>query len=297
MTLPCFELTEPTSIGEACRMLQGNGEIRLIAGGTDLLVGMKRKGARADLVVSLSRIGELRSMWFPDQTTLVLGAMVSIDDISESPLIKANFPALSNAAGKVGSPEIRNRATIGGNICATRPAGDTIGPLIAYGATVEIAGPTGARSAAVESIFGGSGQTTLGKDEILTSIWLKRPADGTGASYAKFTVRHTLEVPLVSVTSVVSLENGVCRSATLVLGAVAPTFMRCPAAEGLLTGKEMSEAVAERAGYLAGNMCSPTSGLPGLAHYRRRLVEMLVKQSLLEAASVPKSNCGGLRTE
>jgi carbon-monoxide dehydrogenase medium subunit len=283
--LPRFELAEPISVGEACGILQGNDKARVMAGGTDLLVSMKKKTATAELVVSLGKIQGLRTISFSDPTTLIIGPTATVAEVAESSLIETNFPGLAFAAGKLASPQIRNRATIGGNICTARPAGDTIGPLIAYGATVRIAAARGERTAAVESIFKGPGQTTIGKDEILTSIELKRPAGSTGASYVKYTIRKAMEIALVSVTAVVSMDNGVCRSARVVLGAVAPTFIRCPAAESYLSGKEISEDVAERAGQLAVDACSPISDVRGSAGYRRRLVQVLVKRAILEAAA------------
>ncbi len=285
MILPRFELAEPASVGEACALLQSNGKARVIAGGTDLLVSLKKKAVSAELLVSLAKIRGLSGMAVSEKDHLSIGPMVSIAEIAGSPQVEASFPALSKAAGKLGSLQIRNRATIGGNICTARPAGDTIGPLIAYGATVEITSPKGSRSAPVETIFKGPGQTTVGKDEIITSIVLKQPTGRNGASYLKYTIRNAMEIALVSVTTVISIDNGVCRSARVVLGAVAPTFIRCPAAEAYLTGKKISDDVASHAGSIAVDTCRPITDVRGSADYRRRLVQVLVKRSLLEAAS------------
>ena len=289
MILPRFELKEPNSVSEACDILRQNGNARIIAGGTDLLVNLKRKVIKADRLVSLANIVELKETSFPDGASMALGPMVTIADITSSPMIKTNFRALYLAAGKLGSPQVRNRATIGGNVCTARPAGDTIGPLIAYGATAQITGATSERTQTLETLFRGPGQTSIKPDEILTAITLKRPANGTHGSYVKYTIRNAMEIALVSVTTVVSLERSVCRSATVVLGAVAPTFVRCPATENFLVGKKITEEVAESAGKLVVEACSPITDVRASADYRRRLVQILVKRSLLEAISAPSN--------
>ena len=293
MVLPRFELAEPTTIGDACRILQFDAEAVIVAGGTDSLVGAK-KNSSAELGVSLARIDELKGMSFPDQETLMLGSMLTIAELAESPLIRANFPALSKAAGTVGSRQIRNRATIGGNIFSARLVSDTIGPLIAYGAAAHIAGPDGTRTALVESIAGGPGRAGIGRDEILTSIALKRPADGAGGSYCKYTVPGGVGVTLASVAAVIWMEYGACSSGRIVLGAVAPSFVRCPAAERYLVGRHISEDVAEMASQLEAEACSPATRSCGLACYQRRLVQILVRRGLVEAAASQEADCRGV---
>jgi carbon-monoxide dehydrogenase medium subunit len=246
---------------------------------------MKKKVITTDLIVSLASIPALKRMSFPKKATLSLGPMITIADIAGSQLIMDNFPVLSKAAVKLGSPQVRNRATIGGNICTARPAGDMIGPLIAYGATVRVAGVGGERIEPVEAVIRGPGQTTIRSNEILTSITLNKPVKNTGGSYIKYTIRNAMEIALVSVTTLVSFEGDVCRSARVVLGAVAPTFVRCPAAEEYLVGKRISEDVAEKAGLLVVDACRPISDVRASADYRRRLVQVLTKRSLLESTA------------
>ena len=285
MILLQFELIEPDSVIKACDFLQHNDKARIIAGGTDLLVNLKKKTIISDLLVSLDKISGLNNISFPDRSILSLGPLLTIADIAESPLIKAHFPVLSQAAGKLGSPQVRNRATIGGNICTARPAGDTIGPLIAYGATAQITGAIGVRTQPFATLFQGPGQTSIGRGEILTAIMIKRPVGNIRGNYIKYTIRKAMEIALISITTLVSLENSVCSSAKIILGAVAPTFIRCPAAEDFLVGKKITDDIADRAGKLAINACSPISDVRASADYRRKLVKILVKRSLLEAIS------------
>jgi CO/xanthine dehydrogenase FAD-binding subunit len=285
MILPRFELVEPTKIEEVCDILQKQEKVKVIAGGTDLLVNMKRKVIAADMLVSLSKIPELSGLFFSDKTGLEIGSMVRIADINVSPVIKAQYPGLATAAGKLGSPQIRNRATIGGNVSSARPAADMVGPLIAYGAIARIATPGGVREEPLEKIFKGPGQTTLAKGEFLMGMRIHTPEKNTGISYIKYGIRHAMEIALVSVTSLVVLEKGTCRLARVVLGAVAPTFIRCPKTEGFLTGKEISEQVVEEAGDLASQSCSPITDIRASADYRRQLVRVLTKRTINEAVA------------
>lgn len=285
MILPQFQLAEPTTIRNACAALQNAEGSTVMAGGTDLLVRMKQKFTTAGLVVSLDKIPKLKSTAFSSRKGLTLGSMVTIAEVAESPVIRANYKVLSTAAGKLGSLQVRNRATIGGNICTARPSGDTIGALVAYDATLQITGPEGAREELLQNVILGPGRTTIARDEILTAINLPVPARNTGGSYTKYGVRNAMEIAIVSVTCLVSIQDGVCRSARVVLGAVAPTFIRCPAAEESLIGKKISEDVALRAARLASEASTPNTSRRGSAAYRRELVLVLTKRGLLEAAA------------
>ncbi len=285
MILPRFELLEPSSVQEICKALQSSGNGRVIAGGTDLLVNLKKKVFTADTIISLDKASELKEVSFSDEKGLTLGSAVRIIDVVDSPVIQKNYPALSTAAGKLGSWQIRTRATIGGNVCSARPAADTIGPLIAYGATAVIAGPNGTREELIETIYKGPGQTTLGKGEILQAIKLPKPAAGTRVVYTKYGIRQAMEIALVSVTTSVTLENGTCKDGKIVLGAVAPTYVRCIKTEEFIKGKAITEDIAEQAGQIASENCKPITDIRASADYRRQLVKVLVKRNLLSSVA------------
>jgi aerobic carbon-monoxide dehydrogenase medium subunit len=265
-------------------MLRQDEKARVIAGGTDLLVNMKRGVASAGLIISLKRIPELRTIQMPGRTNLAIGPMMTIAEVASSSLVRDDFPVLANAAGKLGSMQVRNLATVGGNICTARPAGDTIGPLVAYGASARIANGNSERTESFERLFKGPGQTTVKHDEILTSVMLKKPAPDTRGSYIKYTIRNAMEIALVSVTTLLTMEGEICRQARVVLGAVAPTFVRCEVTEGFLIGKRVTPEVAKAAGKLVIDACSPITDLRATADYRRELVQTLVERSLLESA-------------
>jgi carbon-monoxide dehydrogenase medium subunit len=283
MILPKFELLEPTTVEEVCSALQSYDNARVIAGGTDLLVNLKKKVFTADTLISLDKVSSLKEISFSPEKGLSLGSAVRIIDVVNSSVAREHFPALATAAGKLGSWQIRNRATLGGNVCSARPAADTIGPLIAYGAVARIAGPKGTREEAIETIYKGPGMTTLGKGEILQAILLKTPQKNSRAVYAKYGIRQAMEIALVSVTVQVNLENSTCSSGRIVLGAVAPTYIRCSKTEEFITGKPITEETAEQAGQIASESCAPITDIRASADYRRQLVKVLVKRNLLQA--------------
>jgi CO/xanthine dehydrogenase FAD-binding subunit len=286
MILPRFNLLEPTSLTEVCKALESGDNTRIIAGGTDLLVNLKKKVFTANTLISLDKIDELKEVSYSDTEGLTIGSAVRIIDIVESPVINSVFPALAAAAGKLGSWQIRCRATIGGNVCSARPAADTIGPLIAYSATARIAGPDGERDEAIETIYKGPGQTTLGKGEMLAAIKIKPPAENTGVTYGKYGIRQAMEIALISATTLVTLDDNVCKTARIVLGAVAPTYIRCQKTESFLTGNTITEDIAEQAGQIASQSCSPITDIRASAAYRRQLVKVMVKRNLLKSVAV-----------
>jgi CO/xanthine dehydrogenase FAD-binding subunit len=273
-------------VQEVCKALQSKDNARVIAGGTDLLVNLKKKVFTADVLVSLDKIGELKEISYSGEKGMTIGSMARIIDVIDSPIVQKHYPALSIAAGKLGSWQIRNRATIGGNVCSARPAGDTIGPLIAYGAIGRIAGPNGVREEAIETLYLGPGKTTLAKGEILVSIKLKTPEKNTGVSYTKYGIRQAMEIALVSVTTLVTMDKNICRTGRIVLGAVAPTYIRCAKTEKFITGKTITTEIAEQAGQIASESCSPITDIRASADYRRQLVRVLVKRNLLKSAGV-----------
>ncbi len=288
MILPRFELSEPTSVQEACRILERSNNARVIAGGTDLLVNLKKRVFTADLLISLDKIAGLGGISFSREAGMTIGSMARIADIAASPVVMQNFPALAVACGKLGSAQVRNRATIGGNVCSARPAAETIGPLTAYGAVAVIAGPDGVREQPIERFFKGPGQTVIAKGELLTGLKIPAWPPHTGASYMKHGIRRAMEIAVVSVTTLATIENDICRRARVVLGAVGPTFIRCPVTEAFLEGKKISEEVADQAGQMAVNACTPITDIRASADYRRQLVRVMVKRSLLEASSQAK---------
>jgi aerobic carbon-monoxide dehydrogenase medium subunit len=288
MILPRFEYTAVSTPEEAISLIAGyEGQAEFIAGGTDIMVNMKRRIVHPDLLVSIHKLDQLRGFDQRSKNQFRIGVLNSMHDIAASDKITKHFSALAAAAGGMGSPQIRNRATIGGNLVSSRPAADTIGPLIGYGAQVRLQGLKDERLVPMESFCTGPGECVLFDNEIMTDILLEIPRRNTHGVYLKFGTRKSMEISIVSVTTILTLDDGgLCQKARIVLGAVAPTFIRAPEAESLLQGKRLSENLASQAGELAQQSCNPITDTRASAEYRRMLVRALTRKSILQIATL-----------
>jgi aerobic carbon-monoxide dehydrogenase medium subunit len=285
MLLPKFEYHEPKTLSEAGRILdEMGGKASILAGGTDLMVNMKRGKASPKHVVSLSRIGELKQAG-RDQGSLTIGACVTVADLRELEEVKAEYKGLFEAAGLLGSPLIRNLATVGGNIVTARPAADLPPPLIAYGATIELKKEAGERTLPLEEFFKGPGETMIEQGEILCSVVLRQPPLYSGGGYVKLGVRRALEISLVNVAAFFALDgpSGPIQEARVVLGAVAPIPIRALSAEQVLMGERPGDALFEKAGEAASKDAKPIDDFRASADYRREMVKVLTRRALREA--------------
>jgi carbon-monoxide dehydrogenase medium subunit len=235
-------------------------------------------------VISLEKISALKQIQYTEAAGLTMGSMVTISELSETPVIKQKFPLLATAANKIGSPQIRNRATIGGNICTARPAGDTIGPLTAYGAEVQLVLGKESRWEPISKFITGPGKTNRKDGEVLAAIRIKPFPANTGVSYIKYGVRKAMEIAMVSVTTVLTFKGDECEKAIIVLGAVAPTFIHSDDAEAALKSRKITTPVAEQAAEMAAACCRPITDTRASAEYRRDLIQVLTKRGILEAA-------------
>ncbi len=281
MLLPRFEYDEPKSLEEACEIMASHGaKAKLLAGGTDLLVNMKKKILSPAHVVSLSRVEPLKTIE-GSNGSIRIGALTTAASVAEAQGVKKGLSALARGASWLGSPLIRNLATIGGNLASARPAADFPPPLIAYGAQVLLKKKGGERTVPLDAFFKGPGMTVVQPDEILAEIVVPKPPPGSGAGYMKLGVRKTLEISIVNVATFLSLDSGgVIRNARVVMGAVAPTPIRAPSAETLLNGQRPSQEVFAKAGDAAAGDCRPIDDFRGSSEYRREMVKVLTRRAL-----------------
>jgi carbon-monoxide dehydrogenase medium subunit len=214
-----FGYERPATLAEALALLEAHGpSARLLAGGTDLIIRLRDGSARPPVVIDVKRIAELDPGIREEGGHLVIGARTVMTDIAADPRVRRHFVALAEAAAVVGSVQIRNRATLAGNICNASPAADTAPPLLVYDATVVAAGPGGVRRIPVDDLFVKSGVTTLAPGEIVTAIELPVPAGRVGASHQRRTRRRGHD--LASVTLSVAIDGtGTTR---LAYGSVGP---------------------------------------------------------------------------
>jgi CO/xanthine dehydrogenase FAD-binding subunit len=285
MILPKFEFYEPASVTEACGLLNRHpGQARVIAGGTDLLVNMKKKILNPQHLISLMRVAELARLE-RSNGTLWIGPAVTVSEIAASETVAKDFCALSQGARALGTPLIRNLATIGGNVGSARPAADLPPSLMVYGAELVLAGPSGERRMPIRDFFKGPGLTAAGDDEIVAAIIVKAPTGYAGAGYLNLGVRKSQDCNIVNVASFLELDDKAERitTARIALGSVGPTPLRALKAENVLQGEKPDEQTFEQAAEAATQDCTPILDFRGSAEYRRDMVRVLTRRTLAMA--------------
>jgi CO/xanthine dehydrogenase FAD-binding subunit len=284
-----FDFYQPASLAEASRLLKENGPGgRFLAGGTDLVIAMKEKGLLPKYIVDLKRVPGLIGIRENGDGSITIGALTTMYTIETSPLIKKKYPFLSQSAAEVGSIQIRNRATIGGNMANATPSADTAPALIALNATAKIASAAGERTVPLEEFFRGPGQTIMSADEIVTEITIPKTGPQLVGDYIKFSPRDMMDLAYIGVAVVYNLAaDRRCTGVRIVLGAVAPTPIRAKNSEALLEGKVLTEELAEQVGAEAAKESKPISDVRSSADYRRAMVGVMSKRALLNAAVGP----------
>ena len=278
-----FELALPRSIDEALRVLSDRGsEAKLLAGGTDLLPQMKNGLLKPACVIDLSGVASARALQ-SDARGLRIGAAVAARTLERDATARATYTSLAESGALVGSVQVRNLATLGGNLCNAAPSADMAPPLLALDAEAVIVGPKGERRVPFADFFVGVRRTVLAPDEILLEIVVPAPGPRSGGNYLRHTPRRELDIAVVGVASQLTLSNGVCAKARIALAAVAPVPLRARAAEQALEGKPVTAEAIERAAELALGVAKPISDQRGSADYRRHLVRVLTRRTLRTA--------------
>lgn len=278
-----FELVLPRSVDEALRVLSDRGsDAKLLAGGTDLLPQMKNGLLKPGCVIDLSGVASARALQ-ADARGLRIGAAVAARTLERDATARATYTSLAESGALVGSVQIRNLATLGGNLCNAAPSADMAPPLLALDAEAVIVGPKGERRVPFADFFVDVRRTVLAPDEILLEIFVPAPGPRSGGNYLRHTPRRELDIAVVGVASQLTLSNGVCSKARIALAAVAPVPLRARAAEQALEGKPVTVEAIERAAELAVGVAKPISDQRGSADYRRHLVRVLTRRTLRTA--------------
>jgi len=285
LLLPKFDYHEPENMRSALELMSSlKSNAKIIAGGTDILVNMKKGVISPKYLVSL---GKMKELFVLEQRKkgIAIGSHVIISELAESGLLWKNFSVIAKAASVLGSPLIRNRATIGGNIVTARPAADLPPALMAVGAKVELKGKKGRREVSLDEFFLGPGKTVIRADEILTKIIINELPPFTGGDYMKLGHRKALEIAIVAVAARVTLDKpqGIIKNVRIILSAVAPQAIHAVSAEKVLINEKPTEKLIERAATLAMQDCSPITDIRGGAEYRKEIVKVLTKRTLLNA--------------
>ena len=281
-----FTYFAPTTLDEAVILLAEHGwGARVLAGGTDLLLRLKAGQWRPRCVVNIKRIPGLDEISFDPASGLRLGTLVTAADLERSEVVQAHYPALAQGAGVMASRQIRNLATVGGNLCNGAPSADLAPPLIALGGSAVIVGSGGQRQVPLDEFFLGPGQTGLEPGELLVTVAVPPPPPGSAAVYLKHSPRRAMDIAVVGVAvamvrSQTPVSNSRCEDVRIVLGAVAPTPLRARRAEESLRGQEVTRERVEEAARTAAQEAQPIDDVRGSAWYRRRMVEVLTRRGL-----------------
>lgn len=276
-----FELERPKSLQEAVSILNSfGGRAVPKAGGTDLLINMKKRLVKPEVVVDLSLIPELSGVSFDKNTGLSIGATATCTEVLKCKEVKINFPALYDACLSHSDWHIRNRATVVGNVCSAVPSGDILPALYCYEATVKITGPKGEREVPISSFIQGPRKTDLRLGEIVTGISVPLPKGRSSGCYLKHGRRNALDLAQVGVCCV-AVENNGSVEYRLAYGAVAPTPVRAIEAEKVIKGvKEPDDLLLEEAASLAQKAVKPITDVRASSSYRLAMVGELTKRAV-----------------
>jgi carbon-monoxide dehydrogenase medium subunit len=274
---------QPTTTSEALALLAEHGEqVRVIAGGTDLILELERGVRRQRVLVDITRIPDLDFIDLDEaKGEITLGALVTHNDVAASPLLDARAFPLARACWEVGAPQIRNRGTVAGNLVTASPANDTITPLWALDGAVTLASqPRGLRRLPFDQFFKGVRRTALEPDEMVTAIHLRALPASSRGTFIKLGLRRAQAISLVNVAVVLDFDGDLVTAARITLGSVAPTIVRAREAEASLVGRPLKDTGMHHAAELAVQAAHPIDDLRASADYRASMVGVLVERAL-----------------
>ncbi len=288
MYVPDIEMHEAANLEEASALLtQHAPDVRVLAGGTDLLVDLKTGRASYAHLVSICHIADLHGISeTPDG--LRIGALTTVTQLANNPIVRERFAPLLDAATKMAAPQVRNAATVGGNIVSAVPCADLPPILMTMNASVETWSPEGTRTLPLDSFFVGVRQTQLRPDELLTAVIVPHQPKGFGAAYARFALREGNAIAVAGVAASLQLGGDVVSDARVALGAVAPIPKLVESAREALVGNAADETAFQQAATLAMEAAEPISDIRGSADFRREVVEVMARRALQTALSRAK---------
>lgn len=281
---------QPKTIDEALEALsRSRGKARVIAGGTDLVLQLRRGDRKAETLVDVTRIVELLSIE-EDGEFVVVGAAATHAQIATAALVREKTAVLAEAAGEVGSPELRNTATIGGNVVNAQPAADTALALLALDAEADILSAGGRRRMKLSDLYAGVGQSRVDSTaELVHSFRFRSPGGRAGTAYRRLGKCKSIALPVLCAAAVVTLQEDRFGSAAIAMGPVAPHPARATAAEEWLVGQPASAESIARAAALAEDQAAPRDSLLRCARaYREAMVAVLVRSVLEDAVTAAR---------
>ncbi len=275
----------PRTVAETVALLaNANGTARVLAGGTDLLAQMRIGEIHPELLVDVKKIPELGSVEQLTGGSFRIGAAVCGADLEEHAALKAAWPGVVEAAALIGSAQIQNRASLGGNLCNASPAADSVPALIAAAAVCTIAGPAGERTVSVEDVITGPGETCLAPGEFVVDFLLPERPPHSGDAYLRMIPRSEMDIAIVGAGVSLTLDTaGTCTAARVALGAVAATPLLVAEAANALVGTSVANEALEAAGRAASAAANPIDDKRGNAAYRRKVVGVLTRRAARSA--------------
>ena len=284
MGLPKFKYLAPKTLKEACEMLEKYGEkAKVKAGGTDLLIKMSNRVITPEYIIGLKNIKELDYIEFDEKKGLRIGACTVLFDVLRNPIIKEKYPAVAYAASVTATNQVRNMATLIGNLCNAAPSADNAPTLLALGAKIVLYSLNGERVIPLEEFFKGPGLTALKPNEIVKEVIVPVPKENSGMAFLKASQRGKVDIAAVNVGVYLTLNNGKIDDVNIFLGAVAPIPVRAKHAEEELKGKEPTDEVLYSAGKKATLDASPITDMRATREYRLVLVEVLTRRAVKKA--------------
>ena len=277
--LPHFEYLAPRSVEEACSLLRKyKGETRIMAGGTIVIHRMKERIAVPKYLMSLKAIKNLEHITSDGSAGIKIGAMASLQSIADSPVLRDKSEILAIACRKLGTPQIRNMGTIGGNIASRFATAETVPALIALGAEAKIVTTCGEKTVVIENLY-----KELKEEELITEIHVPTLAPGTKGGYQKFAIRERFDYATVSAAVVMVIDKGICKEIKIALGGVTLPTMRAKRAEEALKGKTITGSLIEKAAQVASEDGRTGADIYFSAEYKKELLKVMAGRAMKQA--------------
>ena len=285
-----MKYTAPRTIEETCELLAANPGARVFAGATDMLPQAKAGRALPDLLIDLKRIPRLVETSRGDEW--VIGAAAPASAVTSDPDFRTDFPGIAEGFALIGSDQIQNRATLGGNLCNASPAADSGPAMVVNEARAVIASTAGMRTIPVSELMVGPGRTSLAAGEFVVEFVLTRPEGGRSDAYLRMTPRTEMDIAVVGAAARATLdESGMCTDASVALGAVAPTVVMVDGIADALVGRVIDDAALEEIATLSRAVCRPIDDKRGTKQYRTQVAGVLAKRAM----AIAVSRAGGTR--